>query len=58
MSKITLSRLEAASALGVDVQTVDRLITAKTLRASKLGRRVVVRVVDIEKMLDANPATR
>jgi excisionase family DNA binding protein len=58
MSKITISRNEAADALSVDIQTIDRLIVAKKLRASKLGRRVVVRVTDIEKMLDANPAVQ
>lgn len=50
---ITISRDEAAAELHVDVQTVDRLIARKKLRASKLGRRVVIRVADIEKMLDA-----
>jgi excisionase family DNA binding protein len=53
VSPITLSRLEAADALGVDVQTIDRLITSKKLRASRIGRRVLVRVVDIEEMLTA-----
>jgi excisionase family DNA binding protein len=53
---ITISREEAAEALHVDVQTVDRKIADKTLRASKIGRRVLIRVADIEKMLDANPA--
>jgi excisionase family DNA binding protein len=53
MSKITISRTDAADALSVDIQTIDRLIAAKKLRASKLGRRVVVRIADIEKMLDA-----
>jgi excisionase family DNA binding protein len=56
--KITVSRNEAADALSVDVQTIDRMIAAKKLRASKLGRRVIVRLADIEKMLDANPAVR
>jgi excisionase family DNA binding protein len=58
MSKITISRGDAADALSVDVQTIDRMIAAKKLRASKLGRRVVVRVADIETMLDANPAVQ
>jgi len=56
MSKTAISRSEAADALSVDIQTIDRLITAKKLRASKLGRRVVIRTADIEKLLDANPA--
>jgi excisionase family DNA binding protein len=54
--KIAISRGDAADALSVDVQTIDRMIAAKKLRASKLGRRVVVRVADIETMLDANRA--
>ena len=50
---ITVSRAHGADMLGVDVQTIDRLITAKKLRASKLRRRVVIRVADLERMLDA-----
>jgi excisionase family DNA binding protein len=56
MTKITVSRKEAADALGVDVQTIDRMIAAKKLRASKFGRRVIIRNADIEAALDANPA--
>jgi excisionase family DNA binding protein len=51
---LTVSRDDAAAALSVDVQTVDRKIADRTLRASKIGRRVLIRVADIEKMLDAN----
>src|ERR1700678_2892873 len=54
--KITLSREDAAAALSVNVQTIDRMIKAKELRASKLRRRVVVRVADIERLLDAHAA--
>jgi excisionase family DNA binding protein len=56
MPKITLSREEAADALSLDVQTIDRMIRAKQLRASKLRRRVVIRVADIERLLDAHAA--
>jgi excisionase family DNA binding protein len=52
--KLAISRKQAADALSVDIQTVDRMIAASKLRASKLGRRVVIRVADIERMLDAN----
>ena len=58
MSQLALSRNDAADAIGVDVQTIDRLIKAKKLRASHVGRRVVVRVADIENFLDANPAVQ
>jgi excisionase family DNA binding protein len=56
MPKITLSREEAADALSLDVQTIDRMIRAKQLRASKLRRRVVIRVADIERLLDSHAA--
>jgi excisionase family DNA binding protein len=46
----------AANLIGVAPLTVSRLIKAKKLRASRIGRRVVVRVADIEQYLDANPA--
>jgi excisionase family DNA binding protein len=51
--RLTIFREEAAAIVSVDVQTIDRAIAAKKLRASKLGRRVLVRVSDIERMLDA-----
>lgn len=54
--KLTVSRAVAAEMLSVDIQTVDRAIADKTLRASKFGRRVLVRLADIERTLDANPA--
>jgi excisionase family DNA binding protein len=53
MPKITVSRAEAADTLSVDIQTIDNMIADGRLRASKLGRRVVIRIVDIEKMLTA-----
>jgi excisionase family DNA binding protein len=40
--------------LSVSPQTIARMIKAGKLRASKLDRRVLIRVADIEKMLDAN----
>ncbi len=56
VNKLTVSRDVAAEMLSIDIQTIDRQIATKKLRASKVGRRVLVRVADIEKMLDANPA--
>ena len=47
---------EVAEYLGVAPLTVRRLIVAKKLKASHVGRRVVVRFADLEKYLDANPA--
>ena len=51
---LTVSTDEAAELLGVDPQTITRQIARKKLRASHVGRRVVIRVADIEKMLEAN----
>jgi hypothetical protein len=51
---LTASRAEAAAMLGFDVQTIDVLISAGKLRASKPVRRVVIRLADIERMLDAS----
>jgi excisionase family DNA binding protein len=56
LNKLTVSTDEAAEMLGVNPQTVARQIARKKLRASRVGRRVVIRVADIEKMLEANAA--
>jgi excisionase family DNA binding protein len=49
-----LSRAEAAASIGCDVQTIDSMISTKTLRASRVGRRVIIRPEAIKAMLDAN----
>jgi hypothetical protein len=49
---LTVSRKDAAAMLGVDIQTIDGWISARVLRASKKGRRVLIRVASIEAMLD------
>ena len=49
-----LSIEEAAAALNVVPLTVRRLIKSGKLRASKVGRRVIVRPADIDKFLDNN----
>jgi excisionase family DNA binding protein len=53
--RLTVSIYTAAEMLEVSSTTVERWIKNKKLRASKIARRVMVRVSDIEKMLDANP---
>jgi len=52
-ARLAVTREEAADALTVDVQTVDRLISGKKLKASKIGRRVVIKVPSLITMLDA-----
>jgi len=56
LKPLAVFREQAAAMIGVDIQTIDRLITGKKLKASRVRRRVVVRVASIEAMLDANPA--
>jgi excisionase family DNA binding protein len=45
---------EAAETLGVVPLTISRLIKAKKLRASHVGRRVVIKLVDLDKYLADN----
>jgi excisionase family DNA binding protein len=52
---LAVSRIDAAKALSVDIQTIDGLIASKRLKASKIGRRVLIRVAALEALLDANP---
>jgi excisionase family DNA binding protein len=54
--RLTVSIHSAAEMLEVSSTTVERWIKNKKLRASKIDRRVMVRIADIEKMLDTNPA--
>jgi excisionase family DNA binding protein len=51
-----MSIREAAEALGVSGMTITRLIKAGKLRATKIDRRVLIKLADIEAMLAANPA--
>jgi hypothetical protein len=55
---LAISREAAAKALSVDIQTIDGLIASKQLKASKLGRRVLVRVASLITLLDENPAVQ
>lgn len=45
---------DASELLGVTPLTIRRLIKANKLRASHVGRRVVIRLVDLERMLNEN----
>jgi excisionase family DNA binding protein len=54
--KNCLSVEAAAEYLGVVPLTVRRLIAAKKLKASRVGRRVVITPASIAQFLEANPA--
>ena len=56
LAPLTVSRAQACSMLGIDLQTLDALISSRTLKASKLGRRVLISMAALQEMLDANPA--
>jgi excisionase family DNA binding protein len=44
---------DVAKYLGVAPLTVSRAIKAKKLRASHVGRRIIIKPADVEKMLTA-----
>lgn len=52
LAPLTLSRAQACSMLGIDLQTLDALISSRTLKASRVGRRVLVSVAALQTMLD------
>jgi excisionase family DNA binding protein len=54
--KLTVSIAEAAEMLGVHGDTIVRMIKSKKLRATKIDRRVLIKLADIEQMLAENPA--
>jgi len=54
VKRIAVSIPEAAEQLSVSESTIKREITRGRLRFSKVGRRVVIRVTEIEDYLDRN----
>jgi excisionase family DNA binding protein len=54
--RLTVSIATAALLLEVSEQTITRMIKTKKLRATKVDRRVLIRLADIEQMLADNPA--
>jgi excisionase family DNA binding protein len=55
-SRLTVSVAEAAGMLGVSKMTITRMIKAGKLKATKIDRRVLIKLADIEATLDAHPA--
>jgi excisionase family DNA binding protein len=53
--RMAVSRKVAARALGVSVNTVDRIILRGDLKAKKLGGRVIIPIAEIERYLAALP---
>lgn len=54
--RLSVSIATAAVMIEASVPTIMRLIKTGKLRAAKVNRRVFIKVSDIEKMFDANPA--
>lgn len=50
----TLSRREAANSLGVSLPTFDTLIDNGTIRARKVGRRVLIPESEVLSLLESN----
>jgi excisionase family DNA binding protein len=53
--QIAVAPRTAAQILGVSLSTITRLIRDGELRASKIQRRVLVRLDDIDRMLARHP---
>jgi excisionase family DNA binding protein len=51
VTKLALTRTEAAQALGVSPQTIDRLVKRKELNPNVRTRRPLFPVTDIERFL-------
>ncbi len=53
-----ISRKQAASMLGLSVQTVAKMISEGTLSPVRLGRRVLVRESDVRSVIEARTPYR
>jgi len=58
MGKLLCSKKETADALGVSLRTVDNLIARKELAVRRLGRRVLVPIVELERFTRRDHLTR
>lgn len=58
MAKLLCSKKEAADALGVSLRTVDNLIGRKELGVRRVGRRVLVPVVELERFTRRDHLTK
>lgn len=56
ISKIALSRLEAAAALGICRATLDKLIGSGQIRSHKLGRKTLIPAEAIQEFLAGQPS--
>lgn len=48
MTKLLLSRREAASSLSISLRSVDKLIETEQLTPTRIGRRVLVHIDEAE----------
>jgi excisionase family DNA binding protein len=58
MGKLLCSKKEAAEALGVSLRTIDNLIGQKELTARRVGRRVLIPAVEVERFTRRDHRTR
>lgn len=52
---LALTRDEAAEAARVSKDRIDKAIRSGALKAKQMGRRIVIRVTDLEAWLDSQP---
>jgi len=58
MDKLTLSVQEAAQALGIHKNTLQKLINQGSIRVVRLGRRVLIPTAELRRLLGEDPASR
>ncbi len=59
VTQLTMSKEEAAKAIGVSRPTVDRLIrTDKTFPAIRIGRRVLISVAGLAKWIEKQASAK
>jgi len=58
MAKLLCSKKEAADALGISLRTVDNLIGRKELAVRRVGRRVLIPAVEVERFTRRDHQTR
>jgi excisionase family DNA binding protein len=55
LDALFLSRHDAATVLGVNIQLIDRLIREERLPAARVGRRILISRADLLRTVVENP---
>lgn len=58
MEKLAFNRRESAELLSISLRTLDSLLARKELRFRRVGRRVLITRIELERFAKSNPSTR